>query len=301
MEQMILMQVTMFLLIFTGALIKKIGIIGPEGQKNITDLVVYVILPCNILTSFMVDFSVSMLINFGIIFIVSVLLQVFAVIIGYFTPKSLSPEETKCIRYGLICSNAGFLGSALAEGVYGATGLALSAVYLIPVRTMMWSAGVAVFTGNADKKKVIKQVCTHPCIIACVLGIILFLTGLRPPQFITMPIQYIGRGNTAFSMMVVGFCLADLNLKTLLEKKVLLYSLVRLIFIPLVAFIPCKLLGMDAVTMGVSVLLAGMPAGATTSILAYKYDVDPDFATQMVITSTLLSIITCAAWSFILM
>ena len=31
---------------------KKIHIIGPQGQKNINDLVIYLILPCNILHAF---------------------------------------------------------------------------------------------------------------------------------------------------------------------------------------------------------------------------------------------------------
>ena len=43
-----------------------------------------------------------------------------------------------------ICSNADFLES-IAEGIYGAEGLVLASVYLIPQRIMMWSSGLAVF------------------------------------------------------------------------------------------------------------------------------------------------------------
>jgi predicted permease len=49
------------------------------------------------------------------------------------------------------------------------------------------------------------------------------------------------------------------------------------------------------------VLLAAMPAGATTSILASKYDQDPKFATELVVSSTLLSLPSVALWSFLVL
>ena len=85
----------------------------------------------------------------------------------------------KCLQYGTICSNAGFLGNPIAEGIYGTEGLVLASVYLIPQRIMMWSSGLAVFSGTSDKMKTLKKVVTHPCILACVLGIILMVTGRR--------------------------------------------------------------------------------------------------------------------------
>lgn len=63
----------------------------------------------------------------------------------------------KCLQYGTICSNAGFLGNPIAEGIYGAEGLVLASVYLIPQRIMMWSSGLAVFSGSSDKMKTLKK------------------------------------------------------------------------------------------------------------------------------------------------
>ena len=52
MKTLLTLQLTIFLLVAVGFLIKKIHIIGPQGQKNINDLVIYLILPCNILHAF---------------------------------------------------------------------------------------------------------------------------------------------------------------------------------------------------------------------------------------------------------
>jgi predicted permease len=49
-----------------------------------------------------------------------------------------------------------------------------------------------------------------------------------------------------------------------------------------------------------AVLLAAMPAPATTSMLSSKYNCAPDFATKMVILSTLCSIPTIFLWGLLL-
>ena len=53
MEKILTLQVTIFLLVAAGFAVKRLGMIGPQGQKNMNDLVIYVILPCNILHAFM--------------------------------------------------------------------------------------------------------------------------------------------------------------------------------------------------------------------------------------------------------
>ena len=49
MEELIDLQLMIFSLIAIGLAVKKIGMVGAVGQKNLTDLVVNLILPCNII------------------------------------------------------------------------------------------------------------------------------------------------------------------------------------------------------------------------------------------------------------
>ena len=78
------------------------------------------------------------------------------------------------------------------------------------------------------------------------------------------------------------------------------YTIHRLVIIPIMVYLVCRLLPVSRLVCGVSVLLAAMPAGATTSILAEKYQVDSPFATKLVIFSTLLSLPTICLWSIFL-
>ena len=279
---------------------KKIQIIGPQGQKNINDLVIYLILPCNILHAFTQSTADGNCIKYLEILVISIGIQVFCVIYGKVMFRGETEGRYKCLQYGTICSNAGFLGNPIAEGIYGAEGLVLASVYLIPQRIMMWSSGLAVFSGTNDKIKTMKKVVTHPCILACILGIIMMATGWQLPMGLDGAVTAVGNCNTAMSMMVIGMILADIDLKDFWDWTVVKYTIHRLAIIPAVVYIVCRFLPLSKTVIGLSVLLAAMPAGATTSILAEKYQVDSPFATKMVIFSTLLSLPTICLWSIFL-
>lgn len=300
MEKILTLQVTIFLLVLVGFGVKRLGLIGSQGQKNMNDLVIYVILPCNILHAFMNSPVEGRLVYYLEVLAISLGIQAFCVVYGKLVFKKEPEGRNKCLRYGTICSNAGFLGNPIAEGIYGAEGLVLASIYLIPQRIMMWTSGLAVFTGSSNRKATIQKVLTHPCIVMSELGILLMFTGWKLPEGIAGAVDAIGNCNTAMSMMAVGMILADIDLKEFWDKTVVKFTIHRLIVIPAAVYLVCRFLPLDRNAFGICVLLAAMPAGATTSILAEKYGVDAPFATKIVIFSTLLSLPTICLWSMIL-
>lgn len=300
MKTLVTLQITIFLLVAVGFVLKRIHIVGPQGQKNINDMVIYVILPCNILRAFLDSPAEGSFLSYLEVLLISVFIQIFCVIYGKVVFRKETEGRQKCLRYGTICSNAGFLGNPIAEGVYGAEGLMLASIYLIPQRIMMWSSGLAVFSGTSDKKQTLKKVLTHPCILACILGIIFMLANVQLPPGLDGMVTALGNCNTAMSMMVIGMILADINVKDFWDKTIVKYTVHRLVVIPAAVYAVCRFLPLDRTAFGICVLLAAMPAGATTSILAEKYEMEPAFATKMVIFSTLLSLPTICIWSLLL-
>lgn len=147
-----------------GFLLKKIKLISARGQKEITDLVINLILPANIITSFMTEISTDTISDCAWIAVISIGIQLIALFYGNLFFHKENENRLKCLKYAIICSNAGFLGNPVAEGVFGPVGLMLASVYLIPQRIMMWSEGIAIFSGVSDKKATLKKVVTHPCV-----------------------------------------------------------------------------------------------------------------------------------------
>ena len=174
----------------------------------------------------------------------------------------------------------------------GSEGLLYASVALIPIRLFMWSAGLALFTAT-DRKSVVKKLITHPCMVAVYIGLIPMLTGLRFPAFLDDALRYTGSCTTAVSMMVIGCILAETDVRKIAGKGwILYYSVLRLLVIPLLLYGILKVCGVEGLLIDVSVLMAAMPAGSTTAMLAASYDGDAPFASGMIFVSTLLSMVT---------
>lgn len=299
--ELISLQVRMFLIMLAGLFFRKKNLISAEGKKNLTDLVIYLILPCNIVRSFMVEFDRGTLLNFGVILLISVLIQVLCAILAKLLYKRTAPSHKPVLMYATVASNSGFLGNPVAEGVFGSMGLALASVYLIPQRIVMWSAGVSYFTKGSDRKDVFKRVVTHPCIIAVASGFLLMLSQAELPSFLDAVLKDIGGCNTAMSMLVIGTILADVKPRQLLDKSLFLFSGLRLVILPVIVYAACLLCRIDSLVTGVSVLLTAMPAASTTAILAAKYEGDAVYASKCVVITTVLSLFTTPLWSMLLL
>ena len=294
------LQVMMFLLMAVGVVLRKMNIITKEGKGMLTDLVIDLILPCNIISAFYMPMDHSVFVSGVEILIISILIQIFCTFISGILYRKVPKEKRMVLQYATVCSNAGFLGNPVAEGLYGSVGLLYASVYLIPQRIVMWSAGVSYFTECPSKKEVVKKVLKHPCIVTVEIGIVLMVTQVQLPGFLSSAIENVGGCTTAITMMLIGTILTDVDMRHILTRTTVAYSFIRLVFIPAVVFAGCWLANIDSVVAGVSVTLAAMPAGTTTAILAMKYHGDEEFATQSVVLTTMLSMAAIPIWSLII-
>jgi predicted permease len=76
------------------------------------------------------------------------------------------------------------------------------------------------------------------------------------------------------------------------DWRVLLISLLRLIGLPVLAFLLLVPFIRDPLLLGTVVLLIAMPVAANTVLLSEEYEVDATLASQGVFLSTLLSLLS---------
>ncbi len=295
------LQGTLFAMMLIGALLKKKGTIDDNGKRCLSDLCIHVIIPCNIFKSCLIDLQPGIFRTCGLLLVSAVLLQLLALTLNRFLYNRYPEQKKKVLQYCTIVPMSGFLGNPIAEGLYSSVGVLYTSIFLIPMRIIMWSVGTTYFIAGqtVDKKKVLKNVLTHPCLVAIYLGLICMATQVRLPGIVTDTVRYIGSCNSALTMFIVGTILTDVRLPSIFNRDTLLFSGLRLILLPAAAFGLGTLLGLESVSLGVSVLMTGMPAGATAAIFAARYDSDAPFATKCVVMSTLLSMITLPIWSWI--
>lgn len=294
------LQGTLFAMILVGMFLRKRGIIDESGKKCLTDLCVNVIIPCSIVKSCLVAFDPGLIRTGGLLLAVGFALQLLCVVLNKFLYNRYGEQQKKVLQYCTLVSNGGFLGNPVAEGVYGDIGLLYASLFLIPMRVVMWSMGTSYFVaGDTDKKKVIKNVLTHPCLVAVYIGLFLMFTQIPLPGVVEKAVRSIGGCNSAITMFLVGTILAEVKLRDLVDGTALVYSVLRLGILPLIAWGVSLAVGMEPVATGVAVLMTGMPAGATAAIFAARYNSDAPFAARCVVLSTLFSMLTIPLWCWV--
>ena len=83
-------------------------------------------------------------------------------------------------------------------------------------------------------------------------------------------------------MIVIGGILSEIRLKDVISGLNIYYTIIRLLVIPILVLFGCTLFNVAPLVMAVSTVLAGMPAGSTTAILAEKYDGDSRLAVEII-------------------
>jgi predicted permease len=297
---MINLQLTLFILMGAGFAAAKLKLIGSATRKQLSDILIYIILPCNIVVSFLIKYNRDILMRCAAVLIIGFAAQALYYLLSRVLYNAIAPRQRAVLQYGTLISNSGFLGLPVANYIFGAEGLLYASIALIPMRFFMWSAGLALFTETSGKKT-IKILATHPCIIAVFVGFALMLSGIPLPPFLNNSLRALSNCTSAVSMMVIGAILADIPLRSgIMDRNLIYFSCVRLALIPGLVLLALKLCHIVGLTLGVTVLLASMPAASTTAILAEKYNADSELASRCVFVSTLLSMLTMPVWGYIL-
>ena len=275
-------------LIAVGFLAAKTRMVDEHSRSSLTDLVLNIFLPCNILLSFFGSDS-SGLQSMGIMAVISIGTIAISYILYRVLYFKTGPEQKKILLYAMLIPNANFLGSPLIENIYGIASLSYVAAYLMPLRIAILTVGLVVFTGGKGN---LKLIIFHPCMIATYLGVAVMFSGFYPPVLAYRLISALGSSTTPVSMIVVGCILGQIKSKKFFTPLVVYFSAIRLLFIPFLIMGILFLFRTEPLITGISVILCGTPAGVTTTILADKYGADKNLASKIVFASTLLSMVT---------
>ena len=130
-------------------------------------------------------------------------------------------------------------------------------------------------------------------VIACIAAMLLYFLQAPVPSFLQAFITNLGNLTAPLSMMIIGASLAQMPLKELfLDKKLLLFSLVKLLLLPAVWMIMVNRVAEQEILRGVCLVMMATPAGSMTAMLAQQYGGDYETASRGVALTTVLSVIT---------
>ncbi len=316
-----------------GFLLMKAKVVKPKGIAYFSAVLLYVCQPFLSLRSFLqVQYDLSLLKNLGIVFLFSLLAQLFVLGIMWLILRKWfdKPDETATlIKDGYLFGNVytnepmlldkinftkrgrayrvmvltatfgnvGFFGVPVLQFLFPSNPetIAYSAVFIVSMNLMCWTIGSYILTG--DKKYVkVKKAILNPQTLILLLALPLFfsrVTMSAMPVAFQKVINFFADMTAPMCMLILGMRFALAPMIELFKDwKVYVATLVKIMIFPLLTFAVLLPFKLEPTLFTTLVILSGMPCASINLNLAELYGSDQKTAANSILLSTFFCIIT---------
>lgn len=285
-EQILLL----FIFMLCGFLLGKSKVLNSEQSKILSVLEIYMFLPCTVFNAFYTNFTVVNIKNYSKLMLSAVVILIALVLLAKFISKLLTKDAygRKVYEYSLTISNYGYMGYAIAQGLFGAEGLLCMVLFALPFSLYTYTFGYAMLT----KKEISFKRILNPVIIAILIGIVFGLSQIKLPAVAETFISKSGACMAPISMLLTGITISQFNLKSLIcGKGVYIVSILRLLVIPFAVMLLTKSI-MGETVARYAVLLTAMPCGLNTIVFPKLIDESGKMGAKLAFVSNILALVT---------
>ncbi len=282
-------MLVMLIMLGTGVVAAKTGIVDPEGNRGLSRLAMDVSQTAAILASAV---NVQMEITVGKVFgILGAGCAMYAVlvVVGLLVPRLTRAKASDRGIYSFltIFGNVAFMGFPMVGAIFGDGAVFYAVLLCVPFNLLAFTLGVKLISGHS-------QFCWRdlmtPTLAASVAAVILIFLPVTWPQPLTEALGYMGDMILPLSMIIIGASLGEQKLKDVfLDWRVYLFCPVRLILSPVVVWGVMRLFIHDTLLLNVMTVVAAMPAAAVAAMMSIQYGANERLASRVVFLSTVLS------------
>lgn len=282
----------LFILVAVGFICRKIRLFDDAAVKGMSDLVVYIITPANIITAFHREFRKDLLKGLGLSFLLAFTVFLLASILAKLIIREKDESKRVVLRFASAYPNAGYMGIPLQRAILGNIGVFYCAAYIAVFHMYVWSYGVKLLSPAGEKFRLRKILLSAP-IVAIFIGMILFVTGITLPPVLLSPIESLASLATPLPMIIIGYYLAGSSFKSIFGNVwIYVAAALKMIISPLIALGLCLLIGVDNELRVACLIACSASSAAMTTMLAAKYGRDTEVSAGMVSFTTIFAILT---------
>lgn len=280
--------ITMFLYLAVGWCLRKTELITTENSKALSNLLLYVLLPCVIVRSFMQEANPEKTAALGM-----------SIFLGALSLAIAMAVSAACFRkhpvsnFGAAFSNAGFMGIPLISAVLGSEATFYIAGMVALLNILQWTYGQAVLQGSWAKCRP-AEILKNPLVIAFLCGLLLYFLPISLPGQLQNAMDALADCNAPVAMVILGVLLGNVSLKQLFgTARAWMASGVRLLLIPAITVLILGLFRTIPESIRTAILIASAaPIGSNLAVYVQKQGGNSEEAASMVCLSTILSAIT---------
>lgn len=285
----------LFLLLVLGFVLFKCHIFDEYTNKKISALIVNVASPMLIISSIagvegndksivFLMIGTGILMYIGFIILGKIINRIFPF------PKKDWPVY-ECM---VVFANTGFMGYPVLLDVFGQEAVFYASLIHMAFNFFVYTYAIMCLTKSDDSefKLNFKQLLT-PGIVLIFIGILIYLFDIQLPSVLMDTINSVGSLTAPLSMMMIGSSLAVYPIKdSFTDCRSYVFAFVRLIIVPFVTMIVCRLLHINPYYANITIITNAMPVGSMVLMLATQYNANVKIVTRNIVVSTLLSVIT---------
>ena len=297
MEIMVVFQtmLKLFLLLILGFVLFKCHIFDEYTNKKISALIVNVASPMLIISSIAgVEGS-----NKSIVFLMisaGILMYIGFIILGKIINRifPFPKKDWPVYECMVVFANTGFMGYPVLLDVFGQEAVFYASLIHMAFNFFVYTYAIMCLTKGDDSefKLNFNQLLT-PGIILSFVGIFIYLFDIQLSSVLMDTINSVGSLTAPLSMMMIGSSLAVYPIKdSFTDWRSYVFAFVRLMIVPFVTMIMCRLLHIDAYYANITIITNAMPVGSMVLMLATQYNANVKIVTRNIVVSTLLSVIT---------
>lgn len=202
-------------------------------------------------------------------------------------------------------NNTMFIGLPIVTIVFGTDGLPyLFTFYLVSIVTF-WTLGsytLSKASGSGSASFSVRNILS-PGLIGVAIGCILAGTGIHLPMILETALTYLGDICVPLSLLVIGSNLASSLAGGFprITIDMVMIMLGKFVIHPLIIWGAFTVFGITGFSMQVFILMASLPCHAQTAIMSEYYDLEGEYASNLVSLSTIISLVTIPIYAAILL
>ena len=283
----------LYIIVAVGYICDRMGVYTEETAKKTVNFLLYFVASCTLINSFIkIEATPDTVGKFFTAFALAVATHVIAILINTLTFRNKQNEKNAVYKFASIYGNVAFMALPLAQAVLGDEGVLYCVGGAVVFNLLTFTHGVKLM-GKEGTKLSLKKLLINPGVIAVVIGLPIFISGIELPYIITRPVGMLADLNTPVAMLVFGTYLSKTDLKTMLfDKKIYGVALMKLIVLPLICMGIYYLCGLSGTLLTAVIITASVPSANNTFMFASVYGRDTATASKTVALVSFLSILT---------
>lgn len=206
-------------------------------------------------------------------------------------------------------SNTVLLGIPFILGTLGEAGFAVLTLIISVHLAVMLAVSLINYEwalktdGKVEKQEAFTQLlwefceklAKNPLIIGIFAGLLLRFTAFPLPEFVMKMIDGIASVAGPLALFVMGMTMHKLGIRGNVQPALAL-TFIKILMMPALAFIGCRLLALDVLATQVVVLTAAMPAGVNPFLIATRFGTGVALAANASTIGTGISIVSTFFW-----